>query len=275
MARVGQFADKHKMMIGYHGHAETGPAHWEAAFARAKYNGANLDIGHFIGGQKTSPIPFLKKHHDRITHIHVKDKTLNDANVAFGQGDTPIKEALRVIRDNKWKIQATIEFEYPMSRRAPTAWPRWRSACSTARTPCSRDASPVGPRVIGRMRIQIDKDRRAMSEAAASMLPPAFARPIERTGKARVVAATGASQLDFLNALTATADIAVAARRAVSSGRVHRHVGGPSRQLQPIPPGTADRQDRHHDSSICSTAKGTPTRSAGPSAGRWRANRWT
>ena len=114
MARVGQVADKHKMMIGYHGHAETGPAQWEATFARAKYNGANLDIGHFIGGHKTSPIPFLKQHHDRITHIHVKDKTLNDANVPFGQGDTPIKEALQVIRDNKWKIQATIEFEYPV-----------------------------------------------------------------------------------------------------------------------------------------------------------------
>ncbi len=112
MARVGQIADKHKMMIGYHGHTETGPAQWEATFARAKYNGANLDIGHFIGGQKTSPIPFLKQHHDRITHIHVKDKTLNDANVPFGQGDTPIKEALQVIRDNKWKMQATIEFEY-------------------------------------------------------------------------------------------------------------------------------------------------------------------
>ena len=81
---------------------------------RAKYNGANLDIGHFIGGHKTSPIPFLKQHHDRITHIHVKDKTLDDANVPFGKGDTPIKEALQVIRDNKWKIQATIEFEYPV-----------------------------------------------------------------------------------------------------------------------------------------------------------------
>lgn len=112
--RVGRFADKHKILMGYHGHTETGPAQWEDAFARAKHNGANLDIGHFVGGHKTSPIPFLKQHHDRITHIHVKDKTLNDANVPFGQGDTPIKEALQVIRDNKWKIQATIEFEYPV-----------------------------------------------------------------------------------------------------------------------------------------------------------------
>jgi sugar phosphate isomerase/epimerase len=110
--RLGQFADKHKVMVGYHGHTATGPADWEEAYTYAKYNGTNLDIGHFVGGQKTSPVPFLKQHHDRITHIHVKDKTLDDKNVPFGQGDTPIKEVLQLIRDNKWPIQATIEFEY-------------------------------------------------------------------------------------------------------------------------------------------------------------------
>jgi sugar phosphate isomerase/epimerase len=112
--RLGQFADKHKIMIGFHGHATMTPAIWEQAFTYAKYNGANLDIGHFIGGNKTSPVPFLKKHHDRITHLHIKDKTLTDQNVPFGKGDTPIKEVLQLIRDNKWKMQATIEFEYPI-----------------------------------------------------------------------------------------------------------------------------------------------------------------
>ena len=113
--RVGQFADKHRLMVGYHGHAETGPADWETAFGYAKFNGANLDIGHFIAGHNTSPVPFLKQHHARITHIHVKDRKMNDGpNTPFGQGDTPIKEVLQVIRDNKWPIQATIEFEYPV-----------------------------------------------------------------------------------------------------------------------------------------------------------------
>ncbi|MEO8482728.1 MAG: sugar phosphate isomerase/epimerase [Acidobacteriota bacterium] len=114
-ARIGQFADKHQLMVGYHGHAETTPAHWEAAFAQAKFNGANLDLGHFVAGNNTSPVPFLTQHHDRITHIHVKDRKMHEGpNVPFGQGDTPIAEVLRLLRDKKWNIQATIEFEYPV-----------------------------------------------------------------------------------------------------------------------------------------------------------------
>lgn len=113
-ARIGTFADKHQLMVGYHGHTESGPKEWQDLFKLARYNGANLDIGHFVAGNQTSPVPFLEAHHDRITHIHVKDKTLKNANVPFGTGDTPIKEVLQLIRDNKWPIQATIEFEYPI-----------------------------------------------------------------------------------------------------------------------------------------------------------------
>ena len=113
--RIGQFADKHRLMVGYHGHASTAPADWEAAFRLAKHNGANLDIGHFVAGNHGSPVPFLKQHHARITHIHVKDRKTNEgANTPFGQGDTPIREVLQLIRDNKWPMQATIEFEYPV-----------------------------------------------------------------------------------------------------------------------------------------------------------------
>ncbi|MEY2879230.1 MAG: hypothetical protein RLZZ15_1610 [Verrucomicrobiota bacterium] len=111
--RVGAFADKHGLRIGYHGHTHTGPKEWEETFALAKHNGANVDIGHFVAGLNMSPVEFIKQRHDRITHIHVKDKKMNGgAACPFGEGDTPIVEILRLIRDNKWPIQATIEFEY-------------------------------------------------------------------------------------------------------------------------------------------------------------------
>ena len=113
--RLGRFADKHDMIVGYHGHAAATPAMWETIFSYAKHNGANVDLGHFVAGNNGSPVPFITQHHNRITHVHVKDrKTDNGPNVPFGQGDTPIKEVLRLIRDKQWPIQATIEFEYPV-----------------------------------------------------------------------------------------------------------------------------------------------------------------
>ncbi len=117
LKRLGGFADKHKFMVGYHGHATTKPEHWEAAFAVAKFNGANVDLGHFVAGNNVSPVPFIQKYHDRITHVHVKDRKYhNGPNTPFGEGDTPIKEVLRLIRDKAWNIQATIEFEYKVPK---------------------------------------------------------------------------------------------------------------------------------------------------------------
>jgi sugar phosphate isomerase/epimerase len=120
--RIGSFADKHKLMVGYHGHADVTspeafgrPESWETAMSYAKYNGVNLDIGHFIAGNNTSPIPFLKKYHDRVTHVHIKDRKMhNGPNTPFGEGETPIKETLQLMSKEKYKAQATIEFEYPI-----------------------------------------------------------------------------------------------------------------------------------------------------------------
>ena len=113
--RLGQAADRNQMFIGLHGHVAVTPAIWEQAFGFGKYLGANVDIGHFVAGNNTSPLPFIKKYHERVTHIHVKDRKMHDGpNVPFGQGDTPIKEILQAIRDNKWRIPAIIEFEIPL-----------------------------------------------------------------------------------------------------------------------------------------------------------------
>lgn len=115
LKRVGEFADKHKFMVGYHGHTHTGPKEWEKAFSLAKYNGANVDIGHFVAGYNDSPVPFIKEHHERITHVHIKDRKMaknGGDNMPFGEGETPIKDVLHLLRDNKWNIMATIEFEY-------------------------------------------------------------------------------------------------------------------------------------------------------------------
>jgi sugar phosphate isomerase/epimerase len=119
---LGAFATKHKLMVGYHGHANihspeafATPESWEKAMTYSKYNGINLDIGHFTAGNNTSPIPFMKKHADRITHVHLKDRKLNAGpNVPWGQGDTPIREVLQLMKKEKYPFEGTIEFEYPV-----------------------------------------------------------------------------------------------------------------------------------------------------------------
>jgi sugar phosphate isomerase/epimerase len=118
--RLGGFAEEHKMMVGYHGHTNVTnpeafgkPESWETAFTYSKYNGANIDLGHFTAAHNVSPAGFLEKYHDRITHVHIKDRKMHDGpNMPFGQGDTPIREILHMMEQRKYPWQGTIEFEY-------------------------------------------------------------------------------------------------------------------------------------------------------------------
>jgi sugar phosphate isomerase/epimerase len=79
--------------------------------------GFNLDVGHYVGGTKgMSPIPVLEKYHDRIVSLHLKDKTKEDKNVPWGQGDTPLKEILQLMKKEKWTFPGDIELEYAVPK---------------------------------------------------------------------------------------------------------------------------------------------------------------
>ena len=117
--RLVPFAQKYKIKPAWHPHAlvndpnEVATAEgMEKLLAMSPQFAINLDIGHFTAGNNDA-VDFLKKHHNRITHIHIKDRKRNGGpNVALGTGDTPIKECLALIRDNKWPIYGIIEREY-------------------------------------------------------------------------------------------------------------------------------------------------------------------
>jgi sugar phosphate isomerase/epimerase len=117
--RVDKYAQKYKIMVGFHGHDSTNPDEFSTpeTFARAMkgaspYIGVNLDIGHFVaaGGD---PVAYIREHHAKIVTLHIKDRKKNHGdNLPFGQGDTPIVAVLQLLRDNHWKIPANIEYEY-------------------------------------------------------------------------------------------------------------------------------------------------------------------
>jgi sugar phosphate isomerase/epimerase len=117
--RIAPLADKHKMLVGYHGHDQTDNPNefatlesYATAFSYGKYNGVNLDIGHFTASNYDA-IAFIKEHHARITNLHIKDRKKDHGpNTVWGQGDTPLKEVLQLLRKEKYKFPANIEYEY-------------------------------------------------------------------------------------------------------------------------------------------------------------------
>ena len=115
--RVDKIAKKHDMRVGMHNHSHirddefATPENFASAMKGTSHIAINLDIGHFFGAG-FDPVDFLKKHHDEIVTIHIKDKSKDDVNMPFGEGDTPIVECLRLMRDKKYKIPANIEYEY-------------------------------------------------------------------------------------------------------------------------------------------------------------------
>jgi sugar phosphate isomerase/epimerase len=113
--RVGDFATKFKIRMGYHNHTQVNDHSWDAALAQSAYNGINLDVGHFAAATNQSPIPFIREHHDRITSVHLKDRkfrTNGGRNTPWGQGDTPLREILQLIRTENYQFPAAIELEY-------------------------------------------------------------------------------------------------------------------------------------------------------------------
>jgi sugar phosphate isomerase/epimerase len=126
LKRMVPFAERHKVIVAAHGHSETWnpeafstEATFERAFALSPWVGANLDIGHYTaaGGD---PVAFLRKHHDRITNLHLKDRKRNTpgakvedgATVPWGEGDTPIKNVLLLLQHEHYPIPGFIEYEH-------------------------------------------------------------------------------------------------------------------------------------------------------------------
>ena len=118
--RIAPIADKHKLLVGYHGHDATNDPNqtatlesYDTLMGYGKYNGINLDIGHFTAANYDA-VAFIEKHHDKITNLHVKDRKKDHGpNVAvWGTGDTPIKPVLQLLKKNKYPFPANIELEY-------------------------------------------------------------------------------------------------------------------------------------------------------------------
>ena len=119
LPRLKPFAEKHKIYVAVHGHSDvkhpdefSSPETFQKALDMSDWFRVNLDIGHFSAAG-FDPVAYINEHHDRITHLHLKDRKKNNGpNEPFGEGDTPIKQVLKLLKDKKYAIPAFVEYEY-------------------------------------------------------------------------------------------------------------------------------------------------------------------
>lgn len=116
---LSRFPGKHGMFLGIHNHAnlsDPDALNNEESFVKGLSFSpdvkATLDTRHFTAANGDC-VGFLERHHDRISSVHLGDRRKNNGrSTPFGEGDAPIIEILRMIRDNRWPIAALLEFEH-------------------------------------------------------------------------------------------------------------------------------------------------------------------
>lgn len=117
--RLAPLAEKHRVRVALHGHDQTSkpnefssPDTFAAGLALSPMFYINLDIGHFTAANFDA-VAYLGEMHGKILVLHLKDRKKNHGdNLPWGEGDTPIKPVLQLVRDKKWKMPCNIEYEY-------------------------------------------------------------------------------------------------------------------------------------------------------------------
>jgi sugar phosphate isomerase/epimerase len=113
--RMAPFAEKYRIKPAFHTHAlvndpneVASPASLDRVLGMSALFMVNLDIGHFARGGN-DPFAYIKAHHDRITHLHVRDQKKDGSAANVGDGDLQVADILKAIRDNQWPIACILE----------------------------------------------------------------------------------------------------------------------------------------------------------------------
>lgn len=117
--RLAPFPARHALFAGLHNHdnlSDPDAFNTEESFVKGLAFSldfkATLDVRHFTAANGDC-LGFLERHHERVSSVHLGDRRKNNGrSTSFGEGDAPIIEILRLIRDNQWPIVALLEFEH-------------------------------------------------------------------------------------------------------------------------------------------------------------------
>ena len=123
--RIVPLVEKSKFLVGIQGNPNMNPTNadaisrpeqYEEAVALSKSYGISFDIGDATGGGYDA-LKFVETHLDRISLIYLKDRRKDRLSVPWGEGDTPVAEILRVVRDGKYPIRCYLDCDYKTTNR--------------------------------------------------------------------------------------------------------------------------------------------------------------
>jgi len=118
--RVARFAEQYRMPFGAHNHSQASvpnevatPESLEKVLAVSPRLGINFDAGHFLAAGY-DPVEWIRRNHSRITNVDLCDRKVNQGpQMPWGEGDTPLREVLLLMKRERYPFPATIQYEYP------------------------------------------------------------------------------------------------------------------------------------------------------------------
>jgi sugar phosphate isomerase/epimerase len=124
--RLAPLTEKRRFRVGIQGNpnmyatnpdAIAKPENFAEAVSLSKSYWISLDIGDATGGGWVDCPKFVEAHHDRIALLYLKDRRKDRVSVPWGEGDTPVKEVVRLIREKKYPIRCYIDCDYKTANR--------------------------------------------------------------------------------------------------------------------------------------------------------------
>lgn len=103
--RLAPVADKHEMDVSLTDFTLT-------SSLPSKRFKVNADVG-AIAAANGSPVAWIQENHESIGQLTIKDRRRNKgANEKYGDGDTPINDVLKLVKDKKYSFPVFAEYEY-------------------------------------------------------------------------------------------------------------------------------------------------------------------
>ena len=123
--QVASLAEKRDFIVGIQGEPDLNitnpevistPAQYDKALSLSRSYRISFDIGDGTGGGYDS-LAFVKDRLDHIAVIYLKDRRKDGLSVPWGEGDTPIKEILRLVKKSEYPIRCYIDCDYKTTDR--------------------------------------------------------------------------------------------------------------------------------------------------------------